>query len=372
MTYILIESLQARGWSAAQISSEIDGVDDVIRTTTDGWSDGELVGLQVVSMFFADIRGALEAGIAKGAETKGAIPLTLDNPREKVGKVESLVAQRIDDSLATMALLRERYTVLFDSLQRKGWTEAQLIEEGKRVYSALRMALSRYGATSVRLGLTKVFLQEAMLRQSQFPSDSSVSVNLTKPSERPQQLPVPMTPRHPCWVTAAAASSEESMAELASQGSIPRNFQAPHKAQDIDLGVPFPKVSRVEPLQGNERVEFAADGRAVLKGSPSLGLLGFIRQTAQVFRRDLKGEDKRIFEHWLCIPDGCWTQVHEDAFVRGFERFLYDGLTEEESFRAIRQALREEYPVPRGSAIDIAIPADVRCAYSRLLGGKVK
>lgn len=172
MTYILVETLKERGWSATQISSEIEGVDDVIRTITDGWSDGELVSLQVVSMFFVDIKGALETGLANRAETKGVIPRMLDDPREKIGKVESLTAQRIDDSLAAMALLRERYTAVFESLQRKGWTEAHLIEEGKRVSGTLRMALSRFGAAAVQLGLTKRFLQEASLRASQFPSDS--------------------------------------------------------------------------------------------------------------------------------------------------------------------------------------------------------
>ncbi len=156
------------------------------------------------------------------------------------------------------------------------------------------------------------------------------------------------------------------------ESPLDRNSPVPNGPQAIDPRGAVLGMTRVQPLRPIERVEFAADGRTVLKGDPSVGCVGFIRQLAQVFRRDLQQEERRIFEHWLGISDGCWTQAHEDAFVRGFERFLYAGRVKDESLLPIQGALRQEYPVLRGSAIDIALPAEVRRAYSRLLGGTVE
>jgi hypothetical protein len=162
MVAVLTESLQAKGWSVSQISDETRRVDETIREVASSF-DGDLVALQQVGIFFLEIKCALEGGLV--SEAKGG----------KEASVESIAAGRIDDSLAAMGLLRERYEVLFKSLRHKGWSEAKINEEGKTCGQGIQDAVSAFDPKLIRLGRTWVFLQEALLRASEFPSDSSMS-----------------------------------------------------------------------------------------------------------------------------------------------------------------------------------------------------
>lgn len=124
-------------------------------------------------------------------------------------------------------------------------------------------------------------------------------------------------------------------------------------------------------LPAYEHPEFHADGRATVRAHTPAGPLSFLRQSVQIMRRRLKPEEKQVFERWLGITDGQWTQAHEDAFVRGFERFLYEGESKDESLRGVKDMARTEYPILSGSAIDIPFPDYVRRAYSKLMGGRI-
>jgi len=159
---VLTESLQEDGWSIARISEETRRLDETVREVASSF-DSDLVAAQLAGMFYLEIESALVHGPVSQAEGK------------KEPSVESIAARRIDDSLAVMGLVRERYLAFSESLHEKAWSAARIMEEGGNFGKRLQWEVSGFNPRLLRLGRAWVFLQEAMLRASQFPADSPMS-----------------------------------------------------------------------------------------------------------------------------------------------------------------------------------------------------
>lgn len=128
----------------------------------------------------------------------------------------------------------------------------------------------------------------------------------------------------------------------------------------------------------NDGVEFLPDGRAVLHGSPNANFGVLIQQLTRIFRRNLKPNEMIIAARWAArvtgrpIRQGVWEREHEEAFVSGFERFIWEGNVPSEELREqfanIKMWLRETYPVLIGSSIDVDLDEPMRGLYREMLG----
>ena len=89
-----------------------------------------------------------------------------------------------------------------------------------------------------------------------------------------------------------------------------------------------------------------------------------MQQSVRVFRRHLKPADMLIAERWATkvagkpVRAGIWEAEHEEAFVRGYERFCWEGDLPSE-LANVRQWFREAYPILHGSPIDVALDDEI-------------
>jgi len=124
--------------------------------------------------------------------------------------------------------------------------------------------------------------------------------------------------------------------------------------------------------------EFQSDGRAVLRVPADANLATLLQQMIVVFRRQMTPEDNQIAAEWVAligakpITGGRWEREHEEAFVRGFERMLWEGDLESgelgEALAGIRKDYRDLYPRIEGTALDVDVPLAMRKLYGRMLG----
>lgn len=127
-------------------------------------------------------------------------------------------------------------------------------------------------------------------------------------------------------------------------------------------------------------VEFLSDGKAVLHLPLDADVELLIRQMALMVRRHLLPREMNSAAKWVArvteipIKNGDWQQEHEDAFVRGFERFIWEGnaSTKElhESLATLQSSLRKKHPVLAGSPIDVDLDEEMRRVYRRMFGGE--
>lgn len=140
-----------------------------------------------------------------------------------------------------------------------------------------------------------------------------------------------------------------------------------------------PKVAQPVKQPAGAGVEFLDDGRAVLRLPEEAGFIELMQQMVRVFRRSLKPEDMLIAARWAAkvagkpIRAGFWEAEHEEAFVRGYERFCWEGDLSsdvlQEHVGNMRQWFREAYPILHGSPIDVALDDEIRGLYRRMLQG---
>ncbi|HWX54844.1 MAG TPA: hypothetical protein VN176_09670 [Verrucomicrobiae bacterium] len=140
-----------------------------------------------------------------------------------------------------------------------------------------------------------------------------------------------------------------------------------------------PKVRQPVEQAAGSAVEFLDDGRAVMRLSREAGPVEFMQQMVRVFRRSLKPEDMLIAARWAAkvtgkpVKAGRWEAEHEEAFVRGYERFCWEGNLVsgelQEQVANIKKWLHDAYPVLHGSPLDVALDEEIRGLFRRMLGG---
>lgn len=96
-----------------------------------------------------------------------------------------------------------------------------------------------------------------------------------------------------------------------------------------------------------------------------------LHEIGHVFRRDLTGEDLAVVERWAGVKDGKWTRRAEEKWADGWERYLRDGYAPTPELKSVFQRfaawMRKVYATIKGTALEDALPADVRKVMDRLL-----
>lgn len=132
-------------------------------------------------------------------------------------------------------------------------------------------------------------------------------------------------------------------------------------------------------------VTFREDGKAVLHMLQGHDVSSLFHELGHVWRRELSGADLATAERWAgrvakdengnkvgAIKNGVWTRAHEEAFARGFERYLRDGKAPFEALRNVFEKLKgwlgEIYTKLKGSPIDIHISPEMRKVFDRMFG----
>ena len=79
------------------------------------------------------------------------------------------------------------------------------------------------------------------------------------------------------------------------------------------------------------RPEQTSDSKFVIHIQEDQGLIELMQQLICIFRQDLQGEDLQIATRWVekisgkPVVNGVWDNEHEEALVRGQERFFWGG-----------------------------------------------
>lgn len=127
-------------------------------------------------------------------------------------------------------------------------------------------------------------------------------------------------------------------------------------------------------------VEFARDGKVIIRALNNPDVSSAMHEFAHVFRRDLAEQalvhapsktDLAIAEAWAGVKDGKWETVHEEKFARGFERYLRDGKAPNEGLKRVfenfKTWLTEIYKTLKGSPINVKLSPEMRGVFDRLL-----
>jgi tetratricopeptide (TPR) repeat protein len=120
-------------------------------------------------------------------------------------------------------------------------------------------------------------------------------------------------------------------------------------------------------------VKFQSDGRAILQRHEYErdGATDLLLQLARVFRRDLKGNDLRTAALWAekitrkPMKNGVWEGEHEDAFVRGYGRFCWEGNLDSVAAKTSLQ-FRNAYPVLAESPFDVELDEQMCGLFKRM------
>jgi 2'-5' RNA ligase len=139
-------------------------------------------------------------------------------------------------------------------------------------------------------------------------------------------------------------------------------------------------------------VEFAADGKSVIRGFAAADVSTGIHEIAHVARRQLLNrnvpaenrhgitdEDIAIAEEWAGAKDGAWSVPAEEKLARGFERYLLEGKAPTDLmsgsdaarlkgiFAKFAAWMRGIYETVEKSPVDVTISEPMRKVFDRLV-----
>lgn len=147
------------------------------------------------------------------------------------------------------------------------------------------------------------------------------------------------------------------------------------------------------------RVTFLDDGRAILQGLIAPDISSVVHEVGHIFRMDLGISDVNIITNWLKNTHGIdvlydemtgkflddptgkmikfdntdyqYSVFAEEAFAKGWEQYLREGLAPTEGmrnvFRKFSHWMRQIYSTLKGSEIDVKISKEMRQLYDRLI-----
>jgi hypothetical protein len=152
--------------------------------------------------------------------------------------------------------------------------------------------------------------------------------------------------------------------------------QDPSKSLDEAMELAKAQAAAVPPTvkPGGPRgkTTFASNGKALVELFDKADLTTHLHETAHVFRRYLRPDDKAVFESWLGVKDGKWTRAAEERFAVGFEEYMRRGEAPTEqlkgAFERIKAVVVDVYKKLRGHGKGLArLSPEVKQAYDRLL-----
>lgn len=119
-------------------------------------------------------------------------------------------------------------------------------------------------------------------------------------------------------------------------------------------------------------VEFAADGKAVIRALERPDVSSVLHELGHVFRRQLPDEDLKIANEWAGATGGVWTREAEEKFARGFERYLREGNAPVPALKRVFEQFKAwltgiYHSVARGPLANKISP-EIRGVFDRLLG----
>jgi hypothetical protein len=139
-------------------------------------------------------------------------------------------------------------------------------------------------------------------------------------------------------------------------------------------------------------VEFAADGKSVIRGFAAADVSTGIHEIAHVARRQLLNrsvpaenrhgitdEDIALAEEWAGAKDGAWSVPAEEKLARGFERYLLEGKAPTDLmsgsdaarlkgiFAKFAAWMRGIYETVEKSPVDVTISEPMRKVFDRLV-----
>ena len=170
----------------------------------------------------------------------------------------------------------------------------------------------------------------------------------------------------------------------------PRDVEARSNMSPEELQKTLPKAVQIA-LAGDSKkhlyqqsmgealgsVQFAEDGKAIINIFKNANMSTIYHELAHVFRRHLKSEDLDILEDIYGVKD--WKSPEgieaEEAFAKGFERWLRTGTTENPRLltpmKKFKKWLTSVYKRIKGSALDIGMHPDIKGVFDRMLGAEV-
>ena len=93
-------------------------------------------------------------------------------------------------------------------------------------------------------------------------------------------------------------------------------------------------------------------------------------------RADFTEQDISLLHKWAGVIDGIWTDVAEEKFARGFERYIRSGKSPtnklDEVFRKLSRWMKKVYSRLKGSPIDIKISPEMRAFFDKLVAPGLK
>ena len=118
------------------------------------------------------------------------------------------------------------------------------------------------------------------------------------------------------------------------------------------------------------QVEFAEDGKAVIKAFKSADFSSVIHELAHVFRRTMTSEDMQAAGAWAGAVNGEWSIAAEEKFARGFEKYLWEGRAPntmmQKVFEQFKQWMRKTYDSLKNSPLDIELNKNVRRIFDNM------
>lgn len=129
------------------------------------------------------------------------------------------------------------------------------------------------------------------------------------------------------------------------------------------------------PANAKGAVSFGLDEKAVIKAFGRQDVSTAVHELGHVFRRDLYTMDPNLLqaaEEWAGVKNGIWEKPHEEAFARGFERYLRDGSaptpTLKHVFAQFAVWLKHIYQKLRGNEVDKSfVSPEIRAVFDKLL-----
>ena len=137
--------------------------------------------------------------------------------------------------------------------------------------------------------------------------------------------------------------------------------------QSMGIDLARVKIAKGGKSQNKALVEFAPDGRALIRAYEGADVSSFAHEAAHIYRRWLlntaNGHTRleiKAFERWAGVKDGNWTEQADEKVAKAFERYLRNGIAPSERyaplFAKMKNWLRQIYRVLSRSPISARVP----------------
>ncbi len=159
-----------------------------------------------------------------------------------------------------------------------------------------------------------------------------------------------------------------------SMGEFPSSQQhsidiTPQLKAEVEKGLPLFQKGKGKPKGA---VETLADGKVIIHALSNPDFSTMVHEIVHVFEKDLTPQEISVIEKWSGKKQG--TREFSEAFARGGERYLRDGVSPTKEltpiFEKFKKWLTDIYSKLKGSPIEKKLSPEVRKVFDRLLTSK--